>query len=291
MEVKNLELVEDLNEANAITHGGKFHIDEVFATVLLTKIFDNIKLSRVSEINNQFNYKDKIIYDIGKGEFDHHQSDAEIREDGIKYSSFGLLWRKFGRHYLKKIGCKDIAFAWKQLDASLVKTIDKIDNFQIEKDYLKNYMIANIIENFNPNWNSETDSNIKFKEAVEFAAIIFDNEIDSILSRIDAKEYLKSINIESNRYIVLEKIVPYSDFIAENDTKEKIEFVIYPSKRNGYEIRTIFNRNSFPKEWSSLSEEEFYKKYNIEGMLYCHNNGKLCIARDVKSAINIIGLT
>ena len=286
--MEKLILVKDINQANAITHSGKFHIDEVFSTVLLTKILDTVQLMRVSEINSEYDYSSKIIYDIGKGEFDHHQSNALTREDGIRYSSFGLLWKKYGKIYLKKIGCKDIEFTWKELDNSLVKTIDKIDNFQIEKECLNNYLISAIIEGFNPNWNEDIDSDIKFKEVVEFATIIFDNEIKNILSRIEAKNYLNETIELNNRYIVLKKYVPYNDFIIENDINRKIEFVIYPSKRNGYEIRTILDRNSFPNEWHNYSKEEFYNRYKIKGMLYCHTNGKLCIADSVETAIKII---
>ena len=42
--MENFELVSDVNKANLITHNGKFHIDEVFSTVLLMKVFKNIKL-------------------------------------------------------------------------------------------------------------------------------------------------------------------------------------------------------------------------------------------------------
>lgn len=289
--MKNFIIVNDIKDANAVTHNGKFHIDEVFGTILLIKIFEKISLARVSEINDSNSYNNKIIFDIGKGEFDHHQSDALTREDGIKYSSFGLLWKKYGKKYLKKIKCEDIDFAWKHFDNSIVKTIDKIDNFQIEKDCLKNYMISNIIENFNPTWDSNTDSNIMFEKALDFANVIFDNEIANVLAIIKANNYLKNINIDNEEYIVLEKFIPYNDFINENDKKGKINFIVFPSKRKGYEIRTILDRKRFPKDWYNLSENDFFIRYNIHGMLYCHSNGKLCIADNLETVKKIINLT
>lgn len=33
-----------------------------------------------------------IVFDIGRGAFDHHQKDSRIRENGIPYAAFGLLW-------------------------------------------------------------------------------------------------------------------------------------------------------------------------------------------------------
>ena len=289
--MNNLKLVKNIDMANAITHNGKFHIDEVFSTVLLVNLYNNINLIRLDDINN-LDCTNKIIYDIGMGEFDHHQPNAKMRKNGIRYSSFGLLWEKYGKEYLRKINCKDIDYAWKSLDIELVETIDKIDNAQIEKEYLSNYTILNIIENFNPSWNCNIDTDIRFKEAVKFADIIFQNEINSILAKIEAKEYLKqNYKKFSNNYIILEKYIPYNDFIIEKDKQERIEFVIYPSKRNGYEVRTVLNRKIFPKEWHNLTEKEFYTKYNINGMLYCHTNGKLCITDSIDTAIMILKLT
>lgn len=163
--MKKLKIVNNMNNANAITHNGKFHVDEVFSTVLLMKVFDNIKVARVPDVPENMKMEDKIIYDIGKGKFDHHQSNALTREDNVKYSSFGLLWKEYGRKYLEKIHCKNIEFAWKKFDQLLVETIDKIDNFQIESDCLKNYLISNIIEGFNPTWNSEDNPDERFKKA------------------------------------------------------------------------------------------------------------------------------
>ena len=56
------------------THGGLFHADEVFASVVLCTIFEK----RFSEVNRVFQIPDDasdsdIIYDIGGGKFDHHQ--------------------------------------------------------------------------------------------------------------------------------------------------------------------------------------------------------------------------
>ena len=56
--------------------------------------------------------------------------------------------------------------------------------------------------------------------------IIFDNEINNILSEIDADIYLSSLKIKNCEYIVLDKYVPYNDFIIKHDSEEKIKFVI-----------------------------------------------------------------
>lgn len=61
---KNIIITEQLDEANCITHSGKFHVDDVMATVFLSKIYDDIILARVPSIENQ-DVNRKLVYDIG----------------------------------------------------------------------------------------------------------------------------------------------------------------------------------------------------------------------------------
>ncbi len=290
--MKGLKIVKDIDKANFITHSGKFHIDDVFSTAFLANYFGDVRLKRVYNIEDIEKNSEKIVYDIGYGKFDHHQVNALRRQDGTIYSSFGLLWKEYGKSFLRKNNCDDIDFAWKKFDNFLVKTIDKIDNSQIEPEFQNYYLISNIIENYNSTWDSNDKSDDNFLKAVNFANNILKNEIKSIFSIIKAKKFLENkYDLINDNFIVLEKYIPYHDFILEKDTEEKIQFVIYPSKRNGIEIRTVLDRKKFPKLWHSMNEKEFYKKYGIKGMLYCHSNGKLCIVGNIESAKKIIELT
>ena len=60
------------------THDGMFHADDVFAAALLRMVFPGIKILRGSRVPENF---EGIVYDIGMGEFDHHQKDARVRGD------------------------------------------------------------------------------------------------------------------------------------------------------------------------------------------------------------------
>ena len=70
------------------THSGKFHADDVFSAALLTILNPDIKIERGFEVPEDF---DGIVFDIGFGEFDHHQQDRAVRENNIPYAAFGLL--------------------------------------------------------------------------------------------------------------------------------------------------------------------------------------------------------
>nr|MBB1522542.1 MYG1 family protein [Clostridiales bacterium] len=137
-----------MDEANCITHSGRFHVDDVISTIFLSKIIDSVILARVLTISNK-DVKDKIVYDIGLGEFDHHQKNRNgQRDNGIFYSSIGLLWKKFGKEYLKKIGVKYIDKTFEYMDKELIQNIDAADNMQFE--YVENKISPDFVKLCNP---------------------------------------------------------------------------------------------------------------------------------------------
>ena len=88
-----------------ITHAKNFHADDVFSTALLA-VLTKRETYELNVIRSNYPYKElsedilndpeNIMYDIGRGKFDHHQADSPVRENGIKYAAFGLLWKEFG---------------------------------------------------------------------------------------------------------------------------------------------------------------------------------------------------
>ena len=130
---KNIQLTTQIDEANCITHSGRFHVDDVISTIFLSKIIDSVILARVLTI----------------GEFDHHQKNRNgQRDNGIFYSSIGLLWKKFGKEYLKKIGVKYIDKTFEYMDKELIQNIDAADNMQFE--YVENKISPDFVKLCNP---------------------------------------------------------------------------------------------------------------------------------------------
>ena len=142
----------DITSANTITHSGLFHADEVMSTVLLSKILPEIRLCRTFKVPEDIR-EDVIVYDIGGGAFDHHQKGfSEARENGIKFSSFGLLWRKFGMDYLRGLSnVDDPESVFNLFDNSFVTGIDAVDNGQVEHSGDISIMsVSGVISSFNP---------------------------------------------------------------------------------------------------------------------------------------------
>jgi len=81
----------------ALTHGGRFHADDVFSAALLTYLNPDIVIERGTVVPDDYS---GIVFDIGLGEYDHHQKDRKTRENGVPYAAFGLLWKEFGSEIL-----------------------------------------------------------------------------------------------------------------------------------------------------------------------------------------------
>lgn len=162
-----IEIVEKEN-AKFITHAGSFHADEVMATVLLEVLYDDIKLARVNEVSEE---SSAFIYDIGLGKYDHHQDDKVRRDNGIAYSSVGLIWRDYGLEVLKKLGIEEYAEdLFFDIDQDLIMPIDALDNGEGERASMT---IQSVISLNNPFWNSSQSENEAFIVSVDFARNVF----------------------------------------------------------------------------------------------------------------------
>lgn len=288
-----IKLVNEIKDAKFITHSGTMHADEVFATAFLELFFGDLKLIRVSEINSK-SYPDKIIYDIGYTKFDHHQEDAKERENGIKYSSIGLLWQEYGHQFLKQQQEENIEEVFKYIDKELIEGIDAIDNGvfpEIEALY-KVKTLSDIIKLFNPSSFSNEDETTQFLKAVKFAKEIFMETLYNVRGKIKAtKEVNKLIEKAETEILELNEYLPYEEAILTNEKANNILFVIYPSNRGGYAIKTIpkslidkTDRLLLPEKWAGLSGKDLEKVTNVEGASFCHSNRFIATAK-TKEAI------
>lgn len=294
-----INVIKDFEKAKFVTHAGKFHADEVFGTILLEKIYENIDLIRLPEVD-QYNLDGKIVYDIGGGKFDHHQIGGNgARNSGIKYAAFGLLWKEHGRQYLKMIGTDNIEDCFFRFDKNFVQFIDAGDNGQIpfENIDIKLETLSDVIEGFNPNWNEDVDSDIKFMEAINIARAIFDNKIQSIIAKCSAKMLVEeAIEKSQNGILILDKFMPYQEFVLESDNPKAkdILYAVFKSNRNGYNVRAIpkvlgsfENRKKLPDTWAGLRNKELQDVTGVKTATFCHNAGFICVAENFEDALKL----
>lgn len=290
----NIKITKNIEEANLITHDSKFHPDDVFSTILLSKIIENPTLHRTSNVPKDTK---AIVYDVGFGQFDHHGPNAKMRTEKIKYCSFGLLWDEFGKEYLKKLTDNNIDELHEMIEKKLVMQINAIDNGvfpKIEADY-ELLDLDKIIDMFNPSWDEEPNFDESFIKALSMAEIIFDNVIKNEISKLKAKEIvLSKIDTVENNMLILDKYIPYNDaiFSSTSEKAKDIKIIILPSNRGGYCVKpkTISKDSkelliNFPKEYFGLHDEKLQEVSGIKTAKFVHATGFLGTTETLEDAI------
>ena len=184
-------------------------------------------------------------------------------------------------------------------DKNFVQFIDAFDNGQIkfEKIELNVVSISDVIENMNPNWDENIDSDIKFEEAIGVARKVFDNKIKSTISKCKAKNFVdEAIEKSKDGIMILDRYMPYQEFVLQSSNKKAkdILYVVFPSNRSGYTVRCIAKevgsfdcRKKFPKEWAGLRDKELQTVTGIGSATFCHNALFICVADKFEDALKL----
>ena len=93
--------------------------------------------------------------------------------------------------------------------------------------------------------------------------------------------------------------MPWKEFLLEskNNKAKDINFVIFPSKRGGFniyavplEIGSFENRKSMPKAWRGLRDSKLQQVTGIKTALFCHNAGFIATCKTKEDAIEFTKL-
>ncbi len=260
---------------NGFTHAGKFHSDDVFATALLKILFPKIKITRGFDVPEDF---DGIIYDIGFGKFDHHQADKEVRENGVPYAAFGLIWREFGASL---VGEKEAL----RFDEKFVQPLDESDNTGCSNT------LASIIADFNPGWDEDVPTENRFWDAEGVAKTILKNHFKKIKGFERAESLIKEAMEKSDgTTLILERFAPWKQLVVGSSYKT----VLYPSKRGGYSVQIVPVSMDdptlvahYPEKWWGAPKENLPGISGIDTLNFCHPSGFLAAADNFDDAMKI----
>ncbi len=288
-----MELVTNINDATCITHSGTMHADEIFSTAFLDLFLGNVKVFRTTSLPETIK-EGTLVYDIGRGKYDHHQENALKRDNNITYCAFGLLWKDFGKAYLESIGIENSAEVFMAFDKDLVEAIDADDNGvfpKIDAPY-KVKTLSDVFKLFNPSYKSRQDENTQFIKAVNYAKLIIELEINNVHGKVVAKtQVLKKLASKENHTLILDEYMPYEQALLQEETAKDIYFVIYPSNRGGYAVKTVpisaedhNKRLDFPEEWAGLEGTALEQKSGIKGLIFCHATRFLISCTSLESA-------
>lgn len=287
-----------------ITHNGAFHTDDLFAAATLSILNnDNVKIIRTRD--SQIFEKGDYVFDVGgvydpeKNKFDHHQrGGGGARPNGIPYSSFGLVWKKYGEQIC---GDKEVAV---YIDKKIVQPIDAIDNgmdITLSKvNDVEHYTVNDIFMAFYPTWKEGSlDVNKIFKKEVKKITPLLKREIVIAKDGIEGKKIIIEAynNTEDKRIIVLDKplhrhliqdILPRFDepvyviYPSSHDTSWKVEAV----RKN---TATMESRKLFPESWRGLmnNDPQLRDLSGVGGVTFCHQSGFFAHVKSKEGAITL----
>lgn len=279
-----------------VTHSGRFHVDDVFAVATALLVYPDAEVLR-SRDEKVINSAD-ITIDVGfisdpeKNRFDHHQSEgAGKRENGIPFSSFGLVWQKWG----SKVAGEEEA---KLIDQKLVSPIDANDNaMKISENKfpgIREYTIYDVITSYSEeNGFSEEELLSRFKEAVLLAQTILKKEINLARREIgDMEEVMKVLEqTDDKKIIVLEKNLLWKKALA---LEPRVIYVVYQRKDSTWGAQAISknldndfftSRKPFPESWGGKTNGELAEISNVADAVFCHTKLYLCVARSREGAL------
>lgn len=268
-------LFEQVNNVpdRGFTHGCKFHSDDVFATAFLRILNPAIQVERGLQVPDDF---DGIVYDIGRGRFDHHQEDKEIRENGCPYAAFGLIWREYGAEC---VGAREAA----RFDESFVQPLDLSDNTGCAN------VLAEIIEEFNPSWDSEESYDACFWKAVDFAEQILQNHFAAVAGICRAQELVQQAMEECDgQILLLPQYVPWKEEVIGSS----YQLAVYPSNRGGYSVQGVPSDHgtnelvcALPESWWGKEAAELPQISGIATLRFCHASGFLAATDTQEDAV------
>jgi uncharacterized UPF0160 family protein len=273
------------------THDGSFHADEVFAIAALALLREPVEVLRTRDRDALARADLRVDvgfrYDPSTGDFDHHQREFDgVRDNGIRYASFGLIWREFGVRVCE--GDQEVADA---VDISLVQGVDANDTGQQLTESLVEGVypltVNGVVGGFNARWDEELSpeqERLRFDEAVDLARGILAREVLSAAAgRRSARIVQAAITAATDpRLIEIPVNAPWKQVLVP--AAPDALYIIYP-KRQGFgleavprELGSFENRRDLPAAWGGLEGPDLVAVTGVPDALFCHAKRFLVVA-------------
>mgnify|MGYP001564109313 CR=1 FL=1 len=286
-----------------VTHDGSFHSDDIFAAATLQiylekkgEAFEIIR-TRDEEIikNGDFVFDVGGIYDEKNNRFDHHQvGGAGKRENNIPYSSFGLVWQKFG---IEIAGSGDTAdFVEQKLVTPVDANDNGIDLFQGNFPDILAYTVQDVFAIFSPTALESLEKDEQFAKALVWAKEILRREIKKANDQTEIRKIIRDFytKTKDKRLIVIDapKVSRFEIWDALQYYPEPL-FVVSGGDEDWYTVamrkekNSFGNRKDFPAPWAGLKMKKLRAITGVSDAVFCHNNLFLAVANSKEGAIKL----
>jgi len=289
-----------------VTHSGGFHADELMSTVILSRLFPDARLVRSRDREWTTPGADRIIYDVGGAYdadlriFDHHQRGAPLRDDGQPYSSFGLIWKHFGRDYLLASGvpAAHVEAIHTSFDAGFVLPVDLVDNGALSPSVagplLAGLTLPGLLESLKPVFDvNDPDADDRaFQGALTIARAFVEARIGRSAAKLRAETLVMNAirTAADGRVLELPMGMPYRPTVVKAGA-DHLLFVVHPRDSDwcvngirradeGFELRA-----DLPASWAGLTNEELERASGVAGARFCHNGRFIAAAASREAAL------
>lgn len=282
------------------THDGVFQADEVLATVVLQYLYPEVEVIRSRDERDW--HRADIVYDVGGAYdpehrwFDHHQREfRERRENGVPYSSFGLIWRHYGVDVCRAfLEANELDYVEPEELADLVDRdfVQGVDAFDCGKLVRKTFLhgssnvtvplptIATLIANLNPSWvEQERGANfdIHFATAVALAHQFFMRALWSAAGRLHAMEIVRDRD-RGGAILNIGTFCPWTEVVAR-EMQHVMLVVFRDPASNTWRVQVAprslgghGNRCALPTAWGGLSSSDFKRRTRVRDAMFCHRD-------------------
>jgi uncharacterized UPF0160 family protein len=293
-----------------VTHSGGFHADELLSSVVLTRLFPAARLVRSRAPEWITPGTDRIIYDVGGAFdpdariFDHHQRGAPLRDDGQPFSSFGLIWRQFGRDYLSAhdVPAGDIDAIHASFDSDFVLPVDLMDNGALSPSVagpMAKLTLPSLLETLKPVFDErEPDAdNRAFHAALSVARSFVEASVHQSAAKLRAESIVRhAIERTGDGYVLeLPLGMPFRPAIVKAGA-DHLLFVVHPRETDwcltgirktseGFDLRA-----DLPAAWAGLVGQDLEAACGVAGATFCHNGRFIAAAKTRDAALQMAAI-
>ena len=159
----------------------------------------------------------------------------------------------------------------------------------MQLEYLENKIMPDFIKLCNPEWNENITEDEAFINALKLADEFWKLYIKHAIAEVESIEIiLERIDNSEKCYLVFDVEMPYRKAIKYINNY-KVKYIIFKSRREGYDIRTLRGSCKFKDEISHAIDINIARKITgINDLIYVDVHGKLCCTKTLESAIQVI---
>lgn len=277
-----------------ITHNGGFHTDDVFAVATLGLALGPENIEVVRTRDEAVIAAGDIVVDVGGAydpalqRFDHHQLGAPVRENGIPYAAFGLVWKHYGEQVA---GSKEVADI---IEQKLVLPIDASDNgvqtFEQKLEDISPVTVQDVVGLWKPAWKGEEDVDGRFLEAVAFARDVLKRAVMHTKADMEERQAAETLyeSSDNKRVLISDAELSPSLFIDHPE----VLFVVFADENGNWDAVAVRERHDsfatrvrFPEEWGGLRDAELATASGIPDAVFCHRAGFIFVAKSKEGVL------